>query len=146
MTPDQAAAAFERSAVALPAALAEAETQAIHAALAAARKLSEGALTPSEMDALGHPYAARLGGAAVPGDPAVVNRGQGDFLEHWSIESQGSEEDGVANRLYNDSQVAEWLDGGTRKTIPRPFLARIEERAEGEREKLVEKALDKNLP
>jgi hypothetical protein len=124
--------------------IARAEQKNLKIYLDEARRLSRGTLAYAEIARLDYVYATRHNGVKVPGDPAIINYHQGKFYFAWHwIEPRFIGGGTVRSILRNDSEVAEWLDAGTRFMISRPFTERIIERCEPERLRNLEIAFDR---
>lgn len=104
-----------------------------------ALRLSSGGLTYAQLRAADHPYAVRHGEALV--DPSVINRHNGGFYNRWQSPTVASSGDELTGMLVNDSNVADFLQYGTSKMVPRPIKERLEQYAKQSTESRVTDAV-----
>jgi len=91
-----------------------------------ARERSSGGLTYSRMTELDHPYAARHPQILVS-DKNRINVHEGAFKRGWFKDRLSTSFD-VGGAIVNDTEVADWLQEGTRLMHPRDVQGDIEDR------------------
>lgn len=94
---------------------------------------SSGPLSLTTLRKRDHPYAKRHGPMGNPnampgGDPAIVNVQSGAFKSAWHVDHPQMSDSGraIRGRISNQSQVADWLQFGTRFMVPRPIAQAVE--------------------
>lgn len=138
-SPAKIALVLRRYANALEANVRRAEAESAQEALKIAVELSSGGLSRGKLRALGHPYATRS--PRPPGDAAVIHRQSGAFASGWRILAPRKTAKGLVTRLVNSSPQAVLLSQGTSRMIARPIIARIRQRLEQKRARLLRAAL-----
>jgi hypothetical protein len=89
-----------------------------------AKKLSSGPFSMVELAKKDHPYARRHGSPRL--DPSVINVQSGVFRQSWFTSLPTMAQSKVSARLVNDSEVADFLQYGTRKMFARPIGDRLQ--------------------
>lgn len=109
--------------------------RALKRGLIEARIASSGPLTGRQRRQADYPYATRHGAqgktSAMPGGtPAIVNVGRGVFRRGWQIDPPRVSDGGnvVTGRLMNLTDVADYLQYGTKKMVARPIKPLLEMR------------------
>lgn len=109
--------------------------RALRKGLADARFASSGPLTARDRREADYPYARRHGpmgktSAMSGGTPAIVNVGSGAFRKGWQVDPPRVSDGGnvVSGRLMNLTDVADYLQYGTRKMVARPIRPLLEMR------------------
>ena len=97
-----------------------------------AKARSSGPMTEAQRRAADYPYASRHGrfgklSAITGGDPSIINVGRGRFRGEWRVQDASATTLPIRASLVNNSDVAEFLVGGTRFMIVRPIDAATEE-------------------
>jgi hypothetical protein len=111
-----------------------------------ARQLSSGTLSLADLRRRDHPYARRHGplgnvGAMPGGDPAVVNRHRGQFYDAWQLYLPVISSPTISGKLVNASDVADYLQFGTKTMAPRTIAQALEGRARFYGEQEVSRAM-----
>jgi hypothetical protein len=86
-----------------------------------ARRQSSGPYSLVQLARMGHPYARRHGTALLP--PGKINAQTGKFRASWRADRLGP----YKGRIINDNFVADFLQFGTDKMLPRPVGLEVEQ-------------------
>lgn len=84
-----------------------------------AQKRSSGPFSLRDLAKKDHPYAVRHGAPRL--DPSMINTQSGAFRSDWSTSGPSFDGTGIAARLFNDNEVADFLQYGTRTMFRRPI-------------------------
>lgn len=109
-------------------AIEKANQRTAKAGLKEAVKSSSGTTTLAQLRKEGHPYAVRWStmyhapGTRVYRNPAIINSQSGDFVRDWKIVYNVKTREPI---IINFSEVAGFLEGGTKKMFARPIEDRI---------------------
>lgn len=95
-----------------------------------ARYFSHGPLSMAQLSALKHPYSARRPnfGAMPGGDPTIINYQTGAFARDWMYDPPRATDSGISAKIYNDNEVADYLNEGTDRMVRRPLADFISDR------------------
>lgn len=119
-SPQQIALVLRRKAQALERTVRQAEAESLKEAVAVARSLSTGGLTPQQLRARGHPL--RKGG---PGLALPINLHSGGFFLGWKSTGPRKVAGGLQSKVVNTSRTALFVLKGTRRMQARPMTEAI---------------------
>ena len=89
-----------------------------------------------------HPYAVRHGKPLLP--PEIINTQSGEFKAAWYMDAPRSTDGGktISGSVINDSEVADYLEFGTKKMFARPLPTVVMDFTFKQLETRLQKSLD----
>jgi hypothetical protein len=85
---------------------------------------SSGPYSTAMLRAADHPYATRHGSPKL--DPGTINQQSGVFRSSWQTDGPSRSDTPILGLIFNDSEVADYLQFGTRTMFARPIAENIE--------------------
>lgn len=121
-SPAYLAKALAKAAQAFPREVELSEDRTLNKAYQLAYKYSMGTVTAQEL-ARNRPYAVRHG--APLRDPSIINQQSSHFIQDWETIGPYWRGGTLYSVLRNISQIANWLEFGTKFMFARPIVQRI---------------------